>query len=162
MNLKPLIFLSFLFILLTKSTAHAQEITALRQEIEKYLSEIENAGFYGSVLVELNGEKIISKGYGFSNKEKQIKNTPVTIFDIGSITKQFTAAAILTLEMQEKISVNDKLSKYFENIPADKSNISLHDLLRHQSGLISNVAKDFEKITEEEFIKKSFIIKIEV
>src|SRR5688572_18536608 len=73
------------------------------QRINNYLNELEKIGFNGAVLIELNGEVNISKGYGFSNKEKQIKSSPKTIYDIGSITKQFTAAAILKLEMQGKL-----------------------------------------------------------
>ena len=96
----------------------------------------------------MNGEMIISKGYGFSDQEKKIYNTPKTIFDIGSITKQFTATAILKLEMQGKLSTDDSLAKYFDQVPADKANITLHDLLRHQSGLTSNVGGDFEKIND--------------
>lgn len=124
--------------------------------IENYLMELEKIGLNCSVLIEINGEIKISRGLGFSDKEKQIKNSSNIIFDIGSITKQFTAAAILKLEMQEKLSINDKLSKYFDNVPKDKENISIHDLLRHQSGLVSNIGKDYEKISEEEFIIKTF------
>jgi CubicO group peptidase (beta-lactamase class C family) len=124
------------------------------QRIDKYLLELENVGFYGSVLVALDEEIVISKGYGFNNKEKLIKNTPTTIFDIGSVTKQFTAAAILKLEMQGKLSTDDKISKYFGDVPVDKEKITIHDLLRHQSGLISNVGKDYEKISKEDFLNK--------
>jgi len=126
------------------------------QRINNYLSELNKVGFNGSVLVELNSRKILSSGYGFSNKERQIKNSPATIFDIGSVTKQFTAAAILKLEMQRKLSTNDSLSLYFKNVPKDKQGITIHDLLRHQSGLVSNVGPDFEKISEEEFLVKVF------
>lgn len=124
------------------------------QRIDNYLLELEQVGFYGAVLVALDEDIVISKGYGFNNKEKLIKNTPTTIFDIGSVTKQFTAAAILKLEMQGKLSTGDKLSKYFDDIPKDKEKITIHDLLRHQSGLISNVGKDYEKISKEEFLNK--------
>ncbi|MCO5242082.1 MAG: beta-lactamase family protein, partial [Chitinophagaceae bacterium] len=127
--------------------------------IENYLSELEKVGFYGTLLVEQNGE-IISKGYGFSDTEKQVKNSETTIFDIGSITKQFTASAILKLEMQGKLSTDDKISTYFKNIPKDKEKITIHDLLRHQSGLISNVGDDFEKISEAEFLDKVFSSKL--
>ncbi len=126
------------------------------QQIDNYLSELEKIGFSGSVLIEINNEKIISKGYGFSDKVKQIKNSPNTIFDIGSITKQFTAAAILKLEMQGKLTTEDKLTKFFDNVPKDKESITIHDLLRHQSGLISSVGKDYEKISKEEFLNKIF------
>ncbi|HNP94086.1 MAG TPA: serine hydrolase [Cyclobacteriaceae bacterium] len=126
------------------------------KRIAGYLSKLESVGFYGSVLVELNGELILSKGYGFRNIEKQTRNSSETIFDIGSITKQFTAAAILKLEMQGKLSTDDKISKFFDNLPLDKQKITIHDLLRHQSGLISNVGKDYDKISEAEFLDKVF------
>jgi len=132
--------------------------TTLR--LTSYLAEMEQIGFDGTVLVELNGEKIISTGYGFSNKEEKIKSSPKTIYDIGSITKQFTAAAILKLEMQGKLSTGDKVSKYFDRVPQDKANITIHDLLRHQSGLISNVGKDYEKISEAGFLEKVFSSKL--
>jgi len=124
------------------------------KRINTYLDNLAGVGFSGVVLVELNGEIIISKGYGFSNQAQQIKNMPESIYDIGSITKQFTAAAILKLEMQGKLSTDDKISKYFENIPKDKENITIHDLLRHQAGLVSVVGTDYEKITQEEFLNK--------
>lgn len=125
-------------------------------KIKEYLLALEQVGFYGAVLVELGGEVVVSDGFGFSLAEEQLKNTKVTIFDMGSITKQFTAAAILKLEMQGKLSTDDKISNYFEGMPEDKASITIHDLLRHQSGLIGNVGKDYEKITEEEFLNRVF------
>lgn len=138
-------------------TKKANEIST---KIDNYLFELEGVGLNGSVLVFINGEPIISKGYGFANIENQIANSPATIFDIGSITKQFTATAILKLEMQEKLSTENTLSKYFDNVPKDKENITIHDLLRHQSGLISNVGNDYEKISEEDFLKEVFSSKL--
>src|SRR5690606_23434181 len=91
----------------------------------------------------------------------QISNSPATIYDIGSITKQFTATAILKLEMQSKLSTDDKLSKFFNNVPRDKENITIHDLLRHQSGLISNVGGDYDKVSEEDFLNKVFSSKLQ-
>ena len=130
------------------------------KKIEAYLLDLEKVGFSGSVLVEINNLKVISNGYGFRDKEKHIKNSSNTVFDIGSITKQFTAAAILKLEMQGKLSTSDKISKFFENIPGDKKEITIHDLLRHQSGLIGNVGKDYEEITESDFLDKVFSSKL--
>ncbi|MCZ2846205.1 MAG: serine hydrolase [Candidatus Bathyarchaeota archaeon] len=150
------ILLTIAILILYASTSCAQKkgVNEIDQRINNYLSELEKIGFDGSVLVELNGEKIISKGYGYSNKESKLKNTPATIFDIGSITKQFTAAAIVKLEMQGKLSTDDEISKFITNVPIDKEKITIHDLLRHQSGLISNVGKDYEKIDKEEFLNK--------
>jgi CubicO group peptidase (beta-lactamase class C family) len=128
--------------------------TQITKRIETYLTELEKVGFSGSVLVEINGIKVISKGYGFSDRAKSIKNDPNTVLCIGSITKQFTATAILKLEMQGKLSTDDKIIKYFDNVPIDKSSITIHDLLRHQSGLQSNVGKDYDKISQAEFLDK--------
>ncbi|CAM4081114.1 serine hydrolase domain-containing protein [Gillisia hiemivivida] len=153
--MKQILTTLFTLILFVSTTCgQTKEENETIQQITTYLSELEKVGFNGSVLVELNGKQVISEGYGFSDKERQLKNSSTTIFDIGSITKQFTAAAVLKLEMQGKLSTDDKLSKFFENIPKDKEIITIHDLLRHQSGLISNVGKDFEKISKEEFLNK--------
>jgi CubicO group peptidase (beta-lactamase class C family) len=122
------------------------------ERIGTYLNNIERVGFSGSVLVELHGKKVISAGYGFRDREKQLKNTPKTIFDIGSITKQFTAVGILKLEMDGRLSVNDPVSNYFQNVPGDKAAITIHDLLRHQSGLQSNVGADYDPVTTADFI----------
>lgn len=136
------------------SFGQVKNSTKKTKRINTYLTELEKVGFSGTVLVELNGNKVISKGYGFSDKENLIKNNPTIIFSTGSITKQFTATAILKLEMQDKLSTDDKISKYFENMSKDKENITIHDLLRHQSGLKSNVGSDFDKISQIEFIDK--------
>lgn len=136
----------------TTSFAQQKNLTKITKQIETYITELEKVGFSGTVLVELDGKKVISRGYGFSDKANALKNTPSTIFGIGSITKQFTATAILKLEMQGKLTVNDKISKYFENVPSDKNDITIHDLLRHQSGLVSNVGNDYEKISQAEFV----------
>lgn len=123
-------------------------------KVEAYLAAIEKAGYQGSVLVAVKRQKPISKGFGLRNASGQLKNTPDTVFDIGSITKQFTAAAIMKLETQGKLNTDDKLTKYFDNVPTDKAEITLHDLLRHSSGLPSGVGGDYEPISEKEFIDK--------
>ncbi len=151
---KTFIIIIILFSTISSGYGQTKKAHEAYQRIERYLNDVNDIGFYGSVLIELSGEPAVSKGYGYSNIGRQIKNYSSTIYDIGSITKQFTAAAILKLEMQGKLSTNDKLSEFIENVPADKASITIHDLLRHQSGLISNVGGDYEKISEEEFLDK--------
>ncbi len=124
--------------------------------MENYLNAMERIGFSGAVLVELDGKPVLSRGYGYRNRERKLKNAPTTVFDIGSITKQFTATAILKLEMDGKLSVSDSLAKYFPDVPADKAAITIHDLLRHQSGLPGNVGRDFDAVTEADFVKLVF------
>lgn len=124
------------------------------KKVNDYLEKLDKIGYSGSVLIALNGKPVISRGYGYSDAARRVKNSPKTIFDIGSITKQFTAAAVLKLEMQGKFATDDKITKYFQNVPPDKADITIHHLLRHSSGLRGGVGGDFEKITEAEFVEK--------
>ena len=87
-------------------------------------------------------------------------NNPNTIFDIGSNTKQFTATAILKLVEMEKITVNDPLSLFFENLPTDKQNITIHQLLNHTSGLTEAIGNDFDQITPKQFFDTVFASKL--
>jgi CubicO group peptidase (beta-lactamase class C family) len=137
--------------------ADAPPAATARQEkalvtVHAYLDTLEHEGFSGTVLIGSNGKAVISEGFGYSDIQNKRKNSTRTVFDIGSVTKQFTAAAILNLEMQGKLSTDDKLSKYFKNVPADKAGITIHQLLRHASGLQSVVGRDYEPITEAAFI----------
>ncbi len=153
------ITICFILLLIISNTCFPQtkssnETAKTIRRLETYLDKIEAVGFSGTVLVGLNDKKVISKGYGFRNINQKLKNTTNTIFDIGSITKQFTAAAIVKLEMQGKLNTEDKISKYFSDVPKDKSEITIHQLLRHSSGLQSVVGGDYNKISQSEFIEK--------
>ncbi len=117
-------------------------------------------GFSGVILVAQNDDIIFNKAYGRKNTQENGLNDLNTIFDICSITKQFTAAGILKLSMQNKISINDNLSKYFNGIPNDKKNITIHQLLTHSSGLTAGIGDDYDAITEEEFLGQVFNSKL--
>ncbi|PQJ79230.1 serine hydrolase domain-containing protein [Polaribacter porphyrae] len=117
-------------------------------------------GFSGVILVAKNDSIIFNKAYGRKNSQKNGMNDIKTVFDICSITKQFTAAGILKLSMQNKVLVNDKISKYFNDVPNDKKYITIHQLLTHSSGLVDGIGDDYDTITEEEFLKKVFSSKL--
>ncbi len=102
--------------------------------LDQYLTRLEKFGFSGAAIASKDGEIILSKGYGWANREKKIPFTAETVNSIGSITKQFTAAAILKLEMMGNLHVEDSISKYFPNVPADKTGITIHHLLTHTAG----------------------------
>src|SRR5262249_29976155 len=106
-------FVSLLLLLFITGACFGQVPDAKKTtaRVSAYLNKLEAVGFTGSVLVEMNGRRVISHGYGFRNAAEKQKNTPDTIFDIGSITKQFTAAGILKLEMQGKLTTSDKITK---------------------------------------------------
>jgi len=104
--------------------------------IDAYLNTLVRLGsFSGSVLIARNGEVLLSKGYGFADREQKILNTPQTRFRLGSITKQFTAMAIIILEAQRKLDVQDPICNYLSECPEAWKTITIHHLLTHTSGI---------------------------
>jgi len=91
--------------------------------------------FSGSVLVVQNGNEILSSGYGFADREKNIPNTSQTRFPICSITKQFTAMAILMLQEQGRLNVQDGICQYLTTCPESWEPITIYQLLTHTSGI---------------------------
>ncbi len=82
-----------------------------------------------------DGQIAYEHGYGFANLEHRVPNTPQTVFDIGSTSKQFTAFAILLLQKQGKLSIDDDVRKYIPELPDYGKTITLRHLLTHTSGL---------------------------
>lgn len=116
-------------------------------QIDTFLNKITQQGLYsGSVLIARNGTILISKGYGMADREKKIPNTPQTKFRIGSITKQFTAMAILQLQQQGKLDVQDLICKYISDCPTTWKPITIHQLLTHTSG-IPDLTVDLARLT---------------
>ena len=118
--------------------AFAQADKALEARVDaavmKLMDEKKTAG--AEVGVMRDGKMILAKGYGMANIELGMPVKPDSVFRIGSITKQFTAAALLMLAEEKKLSVDDKLSKYFPDFPrADE--VTLRMVLYHTSGIHS-------------------------
>ncbi len=111
---------------------------AVQDRIHAYLNaKHQSNDFRGTVLIVRNDSTLFSKGYGAANNKTQVPNSPQTVYRLGSITKQFTAAAILKLQEQGKLSVQDRLCQYVENCPAAWKDITLHQLLTHSSGVFN-------------------------
>jgi CubicO group peptidase (beta-lactamase class C family) len=109
-----------------------------------------------SLAVVLDGRVIKAQGYGYADLEFRAPVTPETVFQSGSIGKQFTATAIMMLVEEGKISLEDSVSKYFPQAPASWNGITIRDLLSHQSGIKNytdgkdvNFRKDY---TEDELL----------
>jgi CubicO group peptidase (beta-lactamase class C family) len=90
--------------------------------------------FNGAALVAENGTILLDKGYGWQDQMAKTPNTAQSIFQLGSITKQFTSAVVLKLQEEKKLNVKDKLSKYFPAYPKGDS-ITIEQLLTHTSGV---------------------------
>lgn len=119
----------------------ASEGTARMEElVQKHVAAQQ---FTGAVLVAKRGTALFDRAYGLANREWDAPNTPATHFRIGSITKQFTAVAILLLEERGQLELTDLVSAHMRDAPATWSNITLHHLLTHTSGL-PNVTNDPE------------------
>jgi CubicO group peptidase (beta-lactamase class C family) len=127
----------------------------LGAKLDDYLQRLSDWGYSGTVLAAKDNEIILQKGYGLADREKKRPMTPDTVISVGSITKQFTAAAILKLEMQGKLSVQDPITKFFPGVPEDKTGITLHHLLTHTAGLQSDFGDDFEKVSRDEIVKRA-------
>jgi CubicO group peptidase (beta-lactamase class C family) len=104
--------------------------------VDEVFSDLAKAGSPGCALGVYRGGKIVySKGYGLANLEENVAITPQSVFDIGSTSKQFTAASILLLEKQGKLSISDDIRKYLPELPDYGQKITIVHLLNHTSGL---------------------------
>ncbi len=126
----------------------------IAQAVDEYLSRIVPYGFSGAVLVAKDDRVILNKGYGMAIRAKNIPNTDTTVLNTGSITKQFTAAAVMKLEMQGKLNTSDPITKFFKEVPADKKNITLHHLLTHTAGIVDTVGDDYVVAKRDETLTK--------
>lgn len=108
-----------------------------------------------SVAVVRDGKVVKLKGYGFANLEHKVRVTPDTIFQSGSVGKQFTSALVMKLVEDGKLSLNDSLRKHFPDAPEAWSAITVRHLLTHTSGLGNSYSKiDMRKdYTEAELVK---------
>jgi CubicO group peptidase (beta-lactamase class C family) len=129
-------------ILLFGITCLAQDVTA---KVDDYVkAEMQKQQIPGvAVAVMRNGATILAKGYGFANVEHQVPVTPQTIFQSGSMGKQFTATAIMMLVEEGKLNLDDPISKYFSNAPAEWQKITVRHLLTHTGGM-TDYPSDFD------------------
>lgn len=128
----------------------------LRTALDAFFQKAAANGYSGSVLVAHKGAVLLEKGYGMQDPEAGKAQGAKTVFSIGSITKQFTAAAILKLEDQGKLSVQDPLSKYFPDAPAMRKGTTIHQLLTHSAGFPGAMGDDYELPTTADFVQQAF------
>ena len=121
------------------------------QLIRVLIAQEEANGYSGTVLVAEKGLVIYSGGAGYADREAKRKQSAETAFSIGSITKQFTAAAIMKLEASGKLNTIDKLTKYFPDCPSDKNDITIHQLLTHTSGFEEVLGDDYDTVNAKQF-----------
>ncbi|CAM2006840.1 serine hydrolase domain-containing protein [Acanthopleuribacter pedis] len=128
---------------------------------DPYLKAGVAQGFSGAVLAGQGEAIVFARGYGLADRENNRAFSPDTVVTVGSVTKQFTAAAILTLVEKNKLTTDDPLSRFFKDLPADKQKITVHQLLTHASGLRALPDKgDWDMIPRDSYFKQLFAGKL--
>ncbi|NHN26408.1 beta-lactamase family protein [Flavobacterium jejuense] len=144
------VFFKFFMIvfLLAQSNFYAQSIELKIDNLIETKFEADNPG--AVFLVAKEGKPIYRKAFGKANLEMNIAMQPEFVFEIGSMTKQFTAVAIALLEEQGKLNFQDEIIKFIPDYPTQGNKITIHHLLTHTSGI-----KDFTKMKELRKISKN-------
>lgn len=153
----------FLLVPFAVSVAEPQAVAPLPADsqvaarVHGYMDRMESLGYAGGVLVLREGRAIVARSYGMANRAAGIRADASTVYNLGSITKQFTAATILRLEELGHLRTTDSIARFFPGAPADKRAITLHQLLTHTAGFNSDYApSDYEENTREEYIRRMF------
>lgn len=123
----------FVFVALAP-VLHAESLSRKLDDV--VLRYAEKQQFMGAILVARDKEILLDKAYGFANIEWNVPNTADTRFRIGSLTKQFTATAVLLLEERGLLKVGDKANKYLKVLPSAWDQVTIYNLLTHTSGIV--------------------------
>ncbi|MCY3965258.1 MAG: serine hydrolase [Acidobacteria bacterium] len=123
-------------------------------ELDRMLGEQVEKGFAGSVLVARGREVLHLAGYGLADREAGVPFRPETVSTIGSITKQFTGAAILKLQEQGHLNAGDSVGRFFPEAPARKRAITIHQLLTHTAGLPPALGSDEEYVGRDDYLQE--------
>src|SRR5437667_3453674 len=108
----------------------------IASQVDKYLAtQARSERFSGSVLITQDSATLFSKGYGMADWDDHLPNTPHTKFHVGSLTKQFTAMALLILQERGKLHVQDHIFSYIPDCPIAWQPVTIHHLLTHTSGI---------------------------
>jgi CubicO group peptidase (beta-lactamase class C family) len=111
---------------------------ALAQKVDELMdAHVAVNDFGGAVLLAAAGKPLVSKGYGYANREWQIPATPDTKFRIGSLTKQFTSMLVMQLREQGKVKLEDSVCLFVVPCPEAWKPVTIHHLLTHTSGIPS-------------------------
>jgi CubicO group peptidase (beta-lactamase class C family) len=136
----------------------------LLRTLESRLEHAAARGWSGAALITLHGRTLVARGYGLAEREGRVPNRLDTAFDLGSMMKDVTAAAIVKLHIDGKLELSDTLDHFFDQVPPDKAKISLLELLQHRAGLLEYHDRgdhgDFEALTRRHARARIFAQKL--
>ncbi len=125
---------------------------AITTQVDSLMAEAVRGGFGGAVVIESEGRVLLSKGYGFANRKTRKSFTDVTVAPIGSITKSFTALALVQLAAQDKVALQAPVGFYLSDAREPAASVRLSDILIHHAGLAEYSGEDFIRRSKEELI----------
>lgn len=146
---------------LSAATAFAQDTRALTRFVDSAataaVSEHRTPGV--SIAIVKGGRPLLLKGYGFADLENDVPATAETVYRIGSVTKQFTAAAILRLAEQGRLSLDDTLQKFIPTFPSQGNRVTIRHLLNHTSGIRSytSLGAKWQRVIRNDLVPDSMI-----
>lgn len=136
---------------LGRAAGPAEDDPAARA-VENYLDEVWPEGAPGTVVAARGGDLVTCSGRGLADMADGRRARCGTVYDIASMTKQFTAAAIVKLQTEGRLRTTDPIGRYFDHVPADKRGITLHHLLTHTAGLPEAVGDDYDPLSRDELV----------
>jgi CubicO group peptidase (beta-lactamase class C family) len=157
MGLQRIAFLACLILAPVHGFGQTRANEGLAERLDQFLIQSVENGFAGAVLVAVDDAVILSEGYGLANRESGIAVSPSTVFNIGSVTKPFTAAAVMKLVEQGRLRTSNTLGSIFEYAPEDKRNITIHQLLTHTAGISEDTGGfRYDRANRSEFLELFF------
>ena len=133
-----------------------------KAKVDAIFRDVDRSDAPGCALgVYRDGQIAYARGYGMANLELSVGNTPQTVFDIGSVSKQFTAMAIHLLAREGKLSLDDDIRKWVPEIPSYGKTVTLRHLLHHTGGLRDYIElMNLQGIVEEDLSPESDVLEI--
>ena len=126
-------------VLILAGTGWSQKVHVIpdaAKQVDRIFSEFDRPDSPGcAVGASIDGENVLAAGYGMADLEHNVRITPDSVFEVGSVTKQFTATAVLLLAQKGKLSLDDPVRKYIPEVPDYGTPITIRQMLHHTSGL---------------------------
>jgi len=159
--MKKALYLKYLLIVITVLSLNSQSVIYsqnFESKIDSLLQEKYHPNAPGATfLISRNGNIVYKKAFGLANLELNLPVHTETVFEIASMTKQFTAISILMLAEKGKLNLDDDITKFIPDFPSNDHKITIHHLLTHTSGI-----KDFTRVKGLNAISKQDLAPLEL
>ncbi|MEH6662021.1 MAG: serine hydrolase domain-containing protein [Parasphingorhabdus sp.] len=154
LKIKAMASLAGCLLIMSSSDAASGSDFLNKDNIDAIIEDAEKEGFVGVIAISSADQIIYSTGIGEAVSGES-RYSDATVVDIASVTKQFTGAAILKLEEDKRLSLDDTLSKYFTSANNEKGAITIHQLLTHTAGFGHHIGRDEEAISKDDYVDRA-------